>query len=250
MEELPDNFIDLVITDPPFNVMNKQDLKFKHRTDIRQDVKFDQFESYESYLTFIDRWVKIIEQKLRMNSSMYIFFAIQYITDLMNICLKYGLRYKGVIIWHKTNPAPKIRKNGYLSSTESVLFMTKGKPTFNFLGQNKMHNFIETPICMGNERLKDEQKLNKIGNFATLHPTQKPLELYEHFIEVSSNVDDLISDPFAGTGTANVASKKLNRYCLGIEIDEKYSHYAKERIRSASSTIQKFRIDKWTKKIE
>lgn len=238
LQEVSDEFIDLVITDPPFNVMNKADLKFKHRTDIKQDAAFDQFDSYDHYLAFTREWVSSVVQKMKSDASLYVFFAAQYMTDLMNICLDQGLKYKGILIWHKTNPAPKIRKSGYLSSTESILFMVKGKPTFNFLGQNKMHNFIETPICMGNERMKHDSKLNKTGNPATLHPTQKPLELYEHLITVSSNVNDLVCDPFAGTGTANVACRRLNRYCIGIEVNEEYANHAKRRLSRAKKTLQ------------
>lgn len=247
LADLPDNLIDLVITDPPFNVMNKEDLKFNHRTDITQGVEFDQFSSYEDYLQFIDNWIKLIVQKMRSNSSLYVFFAIQYLTDLMKLCLKYGLKYKGVLVWHKTNPAPKIRKSGYVSSTESILFMVKGKPTFNFLGQNKMHNLIEMPICMGKERLKNKNEKNKKGKYATLHPTQKPLELFKHFILVSSNINDLVCDPFVGTGTANIACRMLNRYCIGIELDKNYASHAIERLNKIKVKKQKSGISHWTK---
>ena len=246
LTELPNEIIDLVITDPPFNVMNKEDLKFTHRTDIKQGVEFDQFSSYEDYLKFTETWIEIIVDKMKPNSSIYIFFAIQYITDLMNICLKKGLKYKGVLIWHKTNPAPKIRKSGYVSSTESILFMVKGKPIFNFLGQNKMHNLLETPICMGSERLKNMTKKTKNGNYATLHPTQKPLELYKHLISVSSNINDLVCDPFVGTGTANVACRLLNRYCIGIELDENYAQNAIKRLNETKLKSQKSGINGWT----
>ena len=246
LSELPNEIIDLVITDPPFNIMNKEDLKFTHRTDITQSVEFDQFPSYENYLIFTDKWIKVITEKMKQNSSLYVFFAVQYITDLMNICLNHGLKYKGVLIWHKTNPAPKIRKSGYVSSTESILFMVKGKPTFNFLGQNKMHNLIETPICMGNERLKHITKKTEKGKNITLHPTQKPLELYKHLISVSSKENDLICDPFVGTGTANVACKILNRFCIGIELNESYVQHAKNRLNRTKLKSQKTGIIHWS----
>ncbi|MHA1647110.1 MAG: DNA-methyltransferase [Promethearchaeota archaeon] len=231
LADIPDQTFDLVITDPPFYILNKPNIKFKHRTDIVQNTKFDQFGSYQEFLTFTERWVGLVERKMKLNSSIYIFFGAQNISDLLRICEKLGMTYKGIIIWHKTNPAPKIRKNGYLSSTELILFMTKGKPDFNFLGQKAMHNFIETPICMRPERLK-EKKPNKKGKFPTLHPTQKPLALIEKLIQVSSNPEQIILDPFVGTGTTNVACAKLDRYCIGIERDVKYVKYALERLES------------------
>jgi site-specific DNA-methyltransferase (adenine-specific)/modification methylase len=245
LPQLPEHSLDLVITDPPFNIMNKSNIKFKDRTDIKQKAAFDRFDSYEAYLSFTKEWLERLAPKMKDNSSLYVFFAMQYITDLMRICLELNMKYKGILIWHKSNPAPKIRKTGYVSSTEAVLFMVKGKPTFHFLGQNEMHNLIETPICMGNERLKNKAKKNKTGNFATLHPTQKPIAIYEHFVKISSNPDDLICDPFAGTGTLNVACRQLRRNCVSIECNETYYRYAVRRLKKSKSKTPSKALDDW-----
>ncbi|MHA1777078.1 MAG: DNA-methyltransferase [Promethearchaeota archaeon] len=226
---IPDKSIDLMITDPPFYIMTKKNIKFKHRTDIVQTAHFDQFDSYDNFLQFTESWLKIIVKKMKDDASAYIFFGAQYITDLIRICEKLNMRYKGIIVWHKTNPAPKIRKSGYLSSTELILFMVKGKPVFNFLGQKKMHNLIETPICQRPERLVNP-KPNSKRKYKTLHPTQKPESLIEHLILVSSNPNQLVCDPFAGTGTINKVCQKLNRYCIGIEINPDYYQAAIERL--------------------
>jgi site-specific DNA-methyltransferase (adenine-specific)/modification methylase len=249
LPQIPDKSVDLVITDPPFNVMNKTDLKFKHRADITQQVSFDEFESYQTYLSFTEKWVRTVAAKMKQDSSLYVFFAVQFITDLMRICLSFDMKYKGVLVWHKSNPAPKIRKSGYVSSTEAILFMVKGKPPFHFLGQNKMHNFITTPICMGEERLRlelSDQNAESGGKITqTLHPTQKPMALYEHFISVSSNEGDLVCDPFAGTGTANAACRKLKRYCIGIEKNEEYIGFAQKRLSRIKEQIPRSRLDDW-----
>jgi len=229
LEKVPDASFDLVVTDPPFYVMNKKNLRFKNRTDIVQSVAFDQFNSYEEFLAFTKRWMTLTVQKMKENASIYVFFGAQYISDLMRIGLDLGLTYKGILVWHKTNPAPKIRKSGYLSSTELILFLIKGKPTFNFLGQNKMHNFMETSIVMSPERLKDTTILRK-GRHPTLHPTQKSLKVIKHLITVSSNKSDSVLDPFAGTGTTNAACKELDRFCLGIECNAKYVNAAQDRV--------------------
>lgn len=228
---IPEKSIDLVVTDPPFYIMNKKNIKFKHRADIIQSAEFDGFESFDDFIEFTQSWVKITQSKLKPNGSMYIFFGAQFISDLYRICLNLGFKYKGIIVWHKTNPAPKIRKNGFLSSTELILFVQQGNPTFNFLGQNLMHNMIETPICMQPERLKDQSILNSRGKHPTLHPTQKPEKVIKKLIEISSNPGDLVLDPFTGTGTTNVVCKKLSRRCIGFEINEKYISAARNRLK-------------------
>ena len=98
----------------------------------------------------------------------------------------------------------------------------------------------------GGERLKDTTKKMKNGKNVTLHPTQKPLDLYKHFISVSSNENDLVCDPFVGTGTANVVCRLLNRYCIGIELDENYVQHAIRRLNRTELKTQKTGIDDWS----
>ena len=89
--------------------------------------------------------------------------------------------------------------------------------TWNFSTQKEMHNFIESPICMGKERLK--------------HPTQKPLKILRHILKIASNENDMVLDPFMGVGSTAVACKEMNRNFTGIEVEEKYVNLAKQRLK-------------------
>jgi len=91
--------------------------------------------------------------------------------------------------------------------------------TWNFLSQKEMHNFFESPICMGKERVKDPK-----------HPTQKPVKLLKHIIKIASNEGDVVFDPFMGVGSTGVAAIEVNRKFIGIEISENYFKTAKNRI--------------------
>lgn len=215
LSQLPDACIDLVIADPPYNIMKNRNLTFTTRTDIVQDVEFDHFESYYEYLKFTEEWVALVAKKMKANATFYCFFANQNVTDIINIATKHGMIRKNVIVWIKTNPAPHVMKTNYLSAYESCVFMVKGFPVFNFTKQEEMHNVIIHPICSQEERLKDED-----GN--TLHPTQKPAAVYEKLILASSKPDMMVCDPFVGSGTTNRVCKKWQRYCIGIELEEKY----------------------------
>jgi site-specific DNA-methyltransferase (adenine-specific)/modification methylase len=82
-----------------------------------------------------------------------------------------------------------------------------------------MHNFIEAPLCMGKERLKEPR-----------HPTQKPLRVLRRLVELASEPDDIVLDPFMGVGSSGVAALELNRRFIGIEIQEDYFHAAKKRL--------------------
>jgi site-specific DNA-methyltransferase (adenine-specific)/modification methylase len=85
-----------------------------------------------------------------------------------------------------------------------------------------MHNFIETPICMGNERLKEPK-----------HPTQKPLKVMRRLIEIASNSGDTVLDPFAGVGSTGVAALELGRNFIGMELEPSYFHASVERLSGA-----------------
>ena len=123
------------------------------------------------------------------------------------------------MVWHKTNPVPKVRRAGFLNSCELIVCVWNKGHTWNFTSQKEMHNFIESPICMGNERCKNP-----------VHPTQKPVRVLSHLIRLGSKEGDLVFDPFMGVGSSGVAALGLGRSFLGFEIDANYFRAAEERL--------------------
>ena len=91
-----------------------------------------------------------------------------------------------------------------------------------------MHNFIETPICMGKERLKNP-----------FQPTQKPIRVLQHIINIASNNGDVVLDPFMGVGSTGVAALKMGREFIGIELEESYFSAARDRIEAFQTTFIK-----------
>jgi site-specific DNA-methyltransferase (adenine-specific)/modification methylase len=126
------------------------------------------------------------------------------------------------IVWHKTNPPPKLRRVGFLNSCELIVCCWDRGHTWNFGRQRDMHNFIEAPICAGAERVRDP-----------VHPTQKPLRVLRRLLELASGPGDLVLDPFMGVGSTGVAAVEMGRRFVGIEIDEGYVGAAERRIEAA-----------------
>lgn len=142
------------------------------------------------------------------------------------------------MVWHKTNPVPKIFKAGFLNSCELIVAIWDKGHTWNFISQKEMHNFIESPICMGRERLKNPK-----------HPTQKPVNILKHIIRIASNPSDIVFDPFMGVGSTGVAALEMHRRFIGFEIDELYYNAAKKRLISIQIGLEfynknKFRVYK------
>ena len=215
--------IDAVIVDPPYNTANKNSKKLNGRKERSSDFgRWDYF-SDDKYLEFTKNWIKLVKPILKESGNLLTFSKLEYVSDIRRIYENEGFKHHGTIIWHKTNPAPQIRKTGFLSSCEAILWATNGfdnkriSYTFNFSKQNEMHNFIETPICMGTER--------------TDHPTQKPKKVLSHLIKTFTNEGEWILDCFAGSGTLAGAAEDLRRNSINIENDKNYFNIMKNRLK-------------------
>jgi site-specific DNA-methyltransferase (adenine-specific) len=201
---IPDNSIDLVLTDPPYG-MNYQSgrRKIKHNK-ITNDNSID-------WLYFS---LKEFNRVLKENSHCYIFCSIHYLTKFIDYA-KESFKLKDILIWEKNNHGSGDLTGGYAPKYEFILFLTKGRKELN------------------GKRDPNILKYNKTNNI--LHPTQKPTDLLEFLIKKSSKEKDLILDSFMGSGSTGVACKNLNRNFIGIELDQNYFNIAKQRIESTTS---------------
>jgi len=228
LSQIPDNSIDLIITDPPY-MISQPDKKISRKTlnakswkrnmDIKLDFgSWDNFSSEQEFFDFTESWFKECVRVLKPKSWFYIFFDKQK-TGYFDLVLgpKYGMKSRTIFAWLKSNPTPSFRLVNYLSASEFIWVGSKGECKLkNFLKQTEMFNYMITP--------------NKSAYGQTCHPTEKPLSLIAKFIKTSSNEGDIILDPFLGSGTTAIMSKILNRKYLGIEKDEKYYKMSCDRI--------------------
>jgi len=218
LKEVPDNSVDFIFTDPPYNLTQYStgNIKFKNRSDIKNEIaEWDKGFEPE----------KLKEDFLRVlcpTGNMFVFCSYNLIGRWHEIFDPLFDTFQ-FFIWHKTNPVPKIYRAGFLNSCEMIACMWNKGHTWNYGKHNEMHNFFESPICGGNERLKSPK-----------HPTQKPINLLKHVIKISTNRKDIILDPFMGVGSIGVASLNLGRRFIGIEINEEYFEASRNRLRNTS----------------
>ena len=214
MKDIPDNSIDLVVIDPPYDFMSKH-----YGKSYSEDGAFGSLgRTYHKELESNDIITGINEDVLQelirvmKKVNIYIWCSKEQILKYMNFFKDYNM---DLLTWHKTNPVPTC-SNKYLSDTEYILFFReKGVKIYGTYATKK--KYYVTPTN------KEDKKLYK-------HPTIKPLEIIENLIINSSQENDTILDCFMGSGTTGVACKNLNRNFIGIELDEKYFNIAKERI--------------------
>jgi len=224
LKTIPDNSVDLVVTDPPYNVSQKQNLKINGRTIIKNFGEWDFGFNPEPVLAELRR-------VLKPNGQIYVFCGTQQIPIYMREFIDKWF-FRNLLVWYKTNPPPRLSKTNYIFATEYIVYAIKdkGKPslsTFNFSSQSTMHNTFISGALQGKERLKEE-------NGMAIHPTQKPLAILKKLIEVSSKKGSIILDPFMGIGSTAVACKELGRIYLGCELNPKYVEWANKRIKDVS----------------
>lgn len=201
--------IDLIVTDPPYLVADNNITRNGRTPLIREFGDWDKTPQAE-YEVNVKLWAQLMASHLKTGGSLYLFMSLSQYTIWSESLKIAGLEPVGELIWHRTNPAPQIRKTRWCHAFNAILFYTKGSPKiFKWLGQNEMHNVITGPICMGDER--------------QYHPTQKPRWILEKLIFVSSKVGDIIMDPFAGSGSTAFAAVRLGRSTIVIEPEPKYS---------------------------
>jgi site-specific DNA-methyltransferase (adenine-specific)/modification methylase len=219
LKELPDACVDLIFTDPPYYQFRAQNVEgLKNHKDVITEFDFDGFLSEEEYLQFLEEVMTECFRVCKPGAAGYLWCGDDFVSYINRMVEKVGFQFRKTIHWHKTNPFPAIyTRKMYANSMELMVHFSKGKPkTWNHKPVNEMHNFIESPICMGSERTK--------------HKTQKPLKVCLPFIEISSNENDLILDPFLGSGTTAVAARMLKRNFIGYELSEEFCQIAQKRV--------------------
>lgn len=227
MKKIPTSSVDLIITDPPYNLgkfMENRDTNLgKMRDNFFGIAGWDDLE-YKEWKKSMDKFFHQSARVLKDGGAMIVFMAVIKVETMITLAEKNGLYYKTTGIWHKLNPMPRNMNLHFVNSTESWLYFTYKSRTGTFNNDGRvLHDFVETAVTSNGEK--------KYGK----HPTQKPEALMEHFVSILSNQDNIILDPFMGSGSVGVAALRNNRKFIGIELEEDYFQIASSRIKEVCS---------------
>lgn len=222
IKHVPDKSIDLILTDPPYNLSpySTGNIKLTWHKEINNDLaKWDK----ENFIPadWIDEFIRI----LKPTGNIFAFTSYNLIGKWHEAFDPKFDTFQ-FMVWHKRNPVPKIYKAGFLNSCELIICVWNKGHTWNFISQKEMHNFIETPICMGMERIKEPH-----------HPTQKPVRVLKHIIRIASNPSDIVFDPFMGVGSTGVAAVDMDRRFLGFEIENSYFKVAEKQLKQLQPNL-------------
>jgi site-specific DNA-methyltransferase (adenine-specific) len=197
MKDIPDKSINMVLTDVPYGEVNRKSNGLRNLNKGVADIlNFD----LNEFLYELDRVC---------SGSFYIFCCTEQVSSVRSFFAKRKLSTRHCL-WEKTNPSPMNGQHIWLSSVENCIFAKNKKAIFNEHCKSSVWRFP-------NGRSK-------------IHPTEKPLKLFEYLIKTSSSEGDLVFDPCAGSGTTLVAAKNLNRQFVGIEKEKEFYDICLKRL--------------------
>ena len=247
LKTLPDNSVDLIFADPPYNIGKNF------------NGKIEKWETEESYLEWCYEWLDLCVQKLKPNGSFYVMTATQFM-PYFDIHLRKKLTILSRLVWSYDSSGVQAKKY-YGSMYEPILFCVKDKNNYTFNtndilveaktgAKRKLIDYRKAvPTVYNSEKVpgnvwefsRVRYRMDEYEN----HPTQKPIALLERIIKASSNEGDLVLDPFSGTFTTCFVAKELNRNSIGIELQDEYIKIGLRRLQLA----EEFKVEKLEKEI-
>ena len=236
--ELEEKSVNLILTDPPYNIGQDSKLTWAGGEMLTNSVawgnSFNDNRSESDYGLFIKNLSDAFDYVLAEEGSIITFFdrgKPYYLKPLYD-----AFSFRNMIIFVKKNPSPHLRKNNYRSTFEQCAWFSREKYNINFLSQRNMKNVFSG---LGG-RLMGSSMLNE--NKKTEHPTEKYEWMIQPLVKRHSNPGDLILDPMCGSGTTCAVAKKMGRKYIGIEIDEGWFKVAQNRVNNTSVNLESFGV--------
>lgn len=232
LAHLPENSMDLVFADPPYNLQLSQVLWRPNRTRVSAvEDGWDKFANFDEYDQFTRLWIASCKRVLKVTGTLWVIGTYHNIYRVGAILQELGFWILNDVIWLKTNPMPNFHGVRFTNAHETLIWAQKTKGsqyTFNHRAMKSLNDDLQMrsdwtlPLCTGKERLRIDG--------VKVHSTQKPEALLYRVLLSSTNPGDVVLDPFFGSGTTGAVAKKLGRHFIGIERDEGYIKIAQERI--------------------
>src|SRR3989344_4786420 len=229
LKTIPDNSVDLVFADPPYNMSKKNGLAWKYSKHVTMQESWDMF-SKDEYFKFNKEWLAECFRILKHGGSLWVSGSFHNIYQTGFIIQEFfpDIKINNSIVWFKPNAQPNITCRFFTESTEHLIWASKNgngqKWKFNYslmkkLNEGKqMRNVWSIPLTPKSEK------------WAGPHPTQKPMELLRRVILACTDEGNTVLDPFLGSGTTSVIAKMLDRNSIGIEKEKKYLTIIKKRL--------------------
>ncbi len=238
LKSLPQSSVDLIFADPPYNLQLRNDLFRPNMTKVNGvNDGWDQFNGFAEYDAFTREWLSACQGVLKETGTIWVIGSYHNIYRVGSIMQDLGFWILNDIVWIKRNPMPNFRGVRFTNAHETMIWAQKkqgARYTFNHKSMKALNDDLQMRSDWSLTLATGKQRIRTNGTKA--HSTQKPEALLYRVIMASSNLGDVVLDPFFGTGTTGAVAKKLGRNWIGIERDKKYIRLAQKRIDAVQRT--------------
>lgn len=217
MGNMNDNTVDLVVTDPPYGIDFNSNRRVKSDLKSTKGILNDGIDN----LPFLESVALELYRVLKDDSHLYWFTRWDKLEEQIPMLRKAGFSVKNNLVWMKNSWSMGDLKGAYAGQYECIIFCQKGSLELNEVNGRKRHSDILVYDRVASSKLK--------------HSHEKPIPLIDMLIRKSSEENQLVFDPFLGSGTTAVAAHGCNRNYKGCELDKKHYMTAKQRIETAES---------------
>ena len=232
LKSLPESSVDCIFADPPYNLQLRHEL---YRPDMSKvdavNDGWDQFSDFKEYDEFTQKWLSASRRVLKETGTIWVIGSYHNIYRVGAIMQNLGFWFLNDVIWIKNNPMPNFRGVRFTNAHETMIWAQKekgAKYTFNHKSMKELNGDLQMRSDWTIPTVRGKKRIQSNGSKA--HSTQKPEGLLYRIITSSTNIGDVILDPFFGTGTTGAVAKMLGRNWIGIEQDGKYVKVAQKRI--------------------
>ena len=238
LKSVPENSVDLIFADPPYNLQLRNDLYRPNMTKVAAvNDGWDKFDGFAEYDAFTRAWLSASLRVLKETGTIWVIGAYHNIYRVGSIMQDLGFWILNDIVWIKNNPMPNFRGVRFTNAHETMIWAQKkkgAKYTFNHKSMKALNEDLQMRSDWTLNLATGKQRIRANGSKA--HSTQKPEALLYRVIMASSNPGDVVLDPFFGSGTTGAVAKKLGRHWIGIEREKKYVRLAQKRIDAVQSS--------------
>jgi len=229
-ERYPDGVFDMIFADPPYFLSNGGITCHAGRMVSVNKGEWDKSRGIEETHNFNREWLKRCQQLLTPNGTIWVTGTMHVIFSVGHAMQELGYRILNDVIWWKTNPAPHLARRYLQHATETALWAKKSEKS------RHVFQYAEMKRLAGGKQMQNVWRFSSVPRREKAlggHPTQKPVALLKRMIECCTNPQDLILDPFMGSGSTGVACTQAGRRFVGVELDEGYCGTAIRRVEAA-----------------
>ena len=252
MKSLPDNCVDLIIADPPYNLSKSGDWKWDNSISLpgmggNWNITNENWDnmSLNEYFNFTIAWLSEAKRILKSTGSMWFFGTYHNIGIINIVCQMLNIEIINEVIWYKKNAFPNLSGRRLTASHETILWVHSGEKkreyyfdyeyskngVFEEDGLKIQGKQMRTVWDLSNNKKKEELQYGK-------HPTQKPIKILTRMIKLSSHPGDIVLTPFSGAGSECVAAKMTGRHYIGFEIEKEYCDISEKRLAHTNVEIE------------